>query len=249
MATTTMQNKSTAGDPLKNPVKIRNMFSGLARRYDLANRVMSLGMDLFWREALARRIKVLEEPGRLLDMASGTGDQIVAAKKLRPRLKTVGLDFSAAMLELARPKFAPLPGPPPEILVGDVLNAPFEHAVFDSVSVSFGLRNVTSRLDFYAEAWRVLKPGGRLLVLEMFHDRASRLAPLKGYYLKKIVPVLGGRLVSREHEAYQYLVSSIMSFPQPAELLAELNGAGFVKTGFRTYTFNSVMLAWGEKSG
>ena len=230
-----------------SPIALRNMFSSVARRYDLANRVMSLGRDLFWREALARRVKVLEGPGRLLDLASGTGDQIVAVKRARPDLAVTGLDLSPAMVELAAPKFAALAPPRPEMLVGDALSLPFEAESFDSVSISFGLRNITARTELYREVLRVLKPGGRFLVLEMFYDRHSLAAPIVGFYLKKIIPVLGGRIVSREKEAYRYLVSSIMGFPQPEELAGEMTRAGFMAPQFRTYTFNAVMLVWGEK--
>jgi len=234
-------------EPRASSIALKNMFSSVAQRYDLANRVMSLGRDLFWREALARRVKALEIPGRLLDLASGTGDQIVAVKRARPEMAVTGLDLSPAMVELAAPKFAALAPPAPEMLVGDALEMPFEEESFDSVSISFGLRNITARAELYGEVLRVLKPGGRFLVLEMYYDRHSLTAPAVGFYLERIIPFLGGRIVSREREAYRYLVSSIMGFPQPEELAGELTRAGFVSPEFRTYTFNAVMLVWGDK--
>lgn len=233
--------------PRPSSVTIRNMFSSVAQRYDLANRVMSLGRDLFWREALARRVKILESPGRLLDLATGTGDQIVAIKRARPDMAVTGLDLSPAMVELAGPKFARLAPPRPEMLVGDALDLPFDDDSFDSVSISFGLRNITARAELYGQVLRVLKPGGRFLALEMYYDRQTPASPLVGFYLKNIIPVLGGRIVSREKEAYKYLVSSIMGFPRPEELAGEMTRAGFVSTAFLTYTFHVVMLVWGEK--
>lgn len=223
------------------------MFNEVARRYDLANRVMSLGRDPFWRKASARRIKIIDAPGRLLDLAAGTGDQIVAAKKEFPQLETVGLDISANMMELAAPKFAYLSPPAPVMVSADALNPPFEDNSFDSVSISFGLRNISARRDLYAQVLRVLKPGGRFLVLEMYHDRDAFLAPLVNFYMKKVVPVLGGRIVSREQEAYRYLISSILAFPQPYRLIEEMGQAGFVELAYQSYTFNTVMLAWGHK--
>ncbi len=233
--------------PRKNSVAIRNMFSSVARRYDLANRVMSLGRDPFWRSTLARRVKVLEAPGRLLDLAAGTGDQIVAVKSVRPDMEVTGLDLSTVMMELARPKFAGLSPPAPVMVEGDALDLPFEGGRFDSVSISFGLRNIPARAELYRQVLRVLKPGGRFLVLEMYHDREDVFAPLIRLYMKKVVPLLGGRLISREREAYRYLVSSIMAFPRPEDLAAEMTAAGFESVAFRIYTFRTVMLVWGEK--
>lgn len=231
----------------KNSLAMGNMFDEVARRYDLANKLMSLGRDRFWREASARRLKVLDAPGRLLDLAAGTGDQIVAAKKARPNLEAVGLDISPAMMELAAPKFEKLPSPKPEIIAGDALDIPFTDNHFDSVSISFGLRNITARKELYKEVLRVLKPGGRFVVLDMYHDRHAFLTPLIHFYLKRVVPVLGGRIVSRQTEAYRYLISSILAFPQPGQLIEEMAAAGFSGLDYQSYTFNTVMLVWGHK--
>lgn len=241
------QPKSTRPNSQLGTVALKNMFSGVARRYDLANRVLSLGRDTFWRQALARRIKVLDCPGRLLDLAAGTGDQIIAIKKFWPQLKIVGIDLSATMMDLAWPKFIRLSPPIPEMVVGDALELPFEADSFDSVSISFGLRNIPSRREIFREVLRVLKPGGRFLVLEMFHDRQALLAPVARFYLEKVVPVLGGRIISREYEAYSYLTSSVLAFPQPEALVSELEVAGFCRRGWRSYTLGTVMLVWGEK--
>ena len=226
---------------------LRDMFSGLARRYDLVNRVLSLGRDNFWRLALARRLKIMEPPGRLLDLAAGTGDQIVAAKKLWPGLAVTGLDLAPDMLALARPKLAGLPAPAPELVVGDALDLPFAEAEFDSVSISFGLRNIARRREFYAQVRRVLKPGGRFLILELFHNPQSPWAGLTGFYLRRAVPFLGGRILTRSRGAYRYLADSILAFPQPAQLAGELAAAGFTALAGRFYTFESAMLVCGEK--
>jgi len=223
------------------------MFSGLARRYDLVNRVLSLGRDRSWRLALARGLKIMEPPGRLLDLASGTGDQIVAAKKLWPGLAVTGLDLAPDMLALARPKLAGLPAPAPELVVGDALDPPFTEAGFDSVSISFGLRNISRRRELYAQVRRVLRPGGRFLILELFHNPRSPWAGLTGFYLRSVVPFLGGRILTRSGEAYRYLADSILAFPQPAQLAGELAEAGFTALTVRLYTFESAMLVCGEK--
>lgn len=233
--------------PGLNTEAMAGMFSEVADRYDLANRVMSFGRDSFWRSALSRRLKVLDPPGRLLDLAAGTGDQIVSAKLARPGLAATGLDLSRAMIDRASPKLAKLPPPTPEMLVGDALAIPFEAAAFDSVSISFGLRNISDRAELYREVRRVLKPRGRFLILEAFHDRKSVLAPVVRYYLNEIMPAIGGRLVSRQREAYRYLASSIMAFPRPETVAADLAAAGFENLNWRVYTFNTAMLVWGDK--
>ncbi len=224
------------------------MFSGLAGRYDLANRVMSLGRDLAWRRALARRIHLVDRPGRVLDLAAGTGDQIVAIKALWPQLELTGLDLSEEMMRLAQPKFDCLPEPRPTMLVGDALELDFEENYFDSVTISFGLRNIQARSQLYQQVRRVLKPGGRFLVLEMYHDRRALLAPLVNFYLRRVTPFVGGRLISGQVEPYRYLASSILAFPQPEEIAAELAGCAFEAIDFLRYNFNSVMLLWGHKA-
>jgi demethylmenaquinone methyltransferase/2-methoxy-6-polyprenyl-1,4-benzoquinol methylase len=223
------------------------MFSGLARRYDLVNRVLSLGRDWSWRLALARRLKIVEPPGRLLDLAAGTGDQIVAAKKFHPGLAVTGLDLAPDMLALARPKLARLPAPAPELVEGDALALPFAEAGFDSVSISFGLRNIDRRRELYAQVLKVLKPGGRFLILELFHDPQSPWAALTGFYLRRIVPFLGGHLLTRSGGAYRYLADSILAFPQPAALAGELAEAGFTALDWRLHTLGTALILGGEK--
>jgi demethylmenaquinone methyltransferase/2-methoxy-6-polyprenyl-1,4-benzoquinol methylase len=244
------KNGPAAGRPLigrQEPRALRAMFSNVARRYDLVNRILSLGRDPFWRRALARRLKIVEPPGRLLDLASGTGDQIVAAKKLWPDLAVTGLDIASDMLALARPKLAGLPGPGPELVMGNALELPFAEASFDSVSISFGLRNISPRRELYAQVRRVLKPGGRFLILELFHSPHSPWAALTRFYLRHVVPVLGGRILTRSPAAYRYLADSILAFPQPAQLAEELAEAGFTALTGRLYTFDSALLICGEK--
>ena len=245
----TTENKPAA-DPLlgrQDPRALRDMFSGLAGRYDLVNRILSLGRDSFWRLALARRLKIIEPPGRLLDLASGTGDQIMAAKKIWPGLAVTGLDLAPDMLALARPKMAALPAPAPELVVGDALDLPFAEAAFDSVSISFGLRNINRRRELFAQVRRVLKPGGRFLILELGHNPKSPWAALTGFYLRRLVPFLGGRILTRSDQAYRYLADSILAFPQPAHLAEELAEAGFTALDTSLYTFDSAMLISGEK--
>jgi demethylmenaquinone methyltransferase/2-methoxy-6-polyprenyl-1,4-benzoquinol methylase len=179
-----------------------------------------------------------------LDLATGTGGQIAVAKKLRPDLAVTGLDLAPDMLDLARLKLARLPAPAPELIAGDALALPFAESSFDSVSISFGLRNISRRPALYAQVLRVLKPGGRFLILELFHNPQSAWAGLTGFYLRRLAPFIGGRVLG---EAHRCLADSILTFPQPARLAEELAEAGFTALTGRLYTFESALLVCGEK--
>ena len=152
------------------------------------------------------------------------------------------------MMKLAEVKFNGLAPPPRVMIAGDALKLPVDDNSVDSVSISFGLRNISARRDLYRQVLRVLKPGGRFVVLEMYHDRGDLFSPIISLYLKKVVPIIGGRIASQEPEAYRYLISSILAFPQPRQLREEMSAAGFVELGSRSYTFKTVMLVWGHKA-
>ncbi|MGL4208505.1 MAG: ubiquinone/menaquinone biosynthesis methyltransferase [Candidatus Adiutrix sp.] len=230
-----------------NSIKVRNMFSGLAKNYDLVHTLASFGFLGPCRRALARRIKILSPLGQCLDVASGTGEQIIATRKMHPWLPVTGLDFSAAMLAVATPKVRALGLPRVALTCADALNMPFSGDSFDSISLSFGLRNIETRLDFYKEALRVLNPGGRLLILEFYHDPKSKVHLFTDFYLRYGIPSLAA-FISHEKNAYKYLASSVFDFPQPQTLAKEMIASGFNKVSFRTFNFDTVMLMWGEKA-
>jgi demethylmenaquinone methyltransferase/2-methoxy-6-polyprenyl-1,4-benzoquinol methylase len=227
-----------------NPAKIREMFGSITSRYDFFNHALSLGQDIFWRRALARRLLALEPPGRFLDLACGSGDQIIAAHKLWPKAHLTGLDFSRPMLDLASAK---VDGFPASLVLGDILEPPFDDDSFDSISISFGLRNVADREELYRQAYRILKPGGRFLVLELFFDPRHPLSPVLGFHVKRVTPWVVGRLFSSRSDAYRYLSASVIRFPHPAVILDEMEKAGYVGLGYRVYTLSVAMLAWGHK--
>jgi demethylmenaquinone methyltransferase/2-methoxy-6-polyprenyl-1,4-benzoquinol methylase len=233
----------------KRPNRILEMFDKISPRYDALNRVLSLGRDLFWRRALARRLLAIDNPGRFLDLAAGTGDQLAAAREFWPAADLTGLDFSEKMLKLAAAKLAKLPGPRPTLVLGDALLPPFEPASFDSISISFGLRNIGDRPALYRSALRLLKPAGRFLVLDLVFDRRLPWAPLHKLHLKKIAPWTARLAVGRQASAYRYLADSIISFPHPASLCDELEDSGFVAPGSRIYTFWAAALVWDAKPG
>jgi demethylmenaquinone methyltransferase/2-methoxy-6-polyprenyl-1,4-benzoquinol methylase len=227
-----------------NPAKIREMFGNITSRYDFFNHALSLGHDIFWRRALSRRLLALDPPGRFLDLACGSGDQMISAHKLWPKAILTGLDFSRPMLDLASSK---IDGFPASLILGDILDPPFESDYFDSISISFGLRNVADREELYRQVYRVLKPGGRFLILELFFDSRHILSPIVGFHVKKVTPWVAGRIFNAPLDAYRYLGVSVLRFPHPAVILDELEKVGYVGLGYRVYTLGVAMLAWGHK--
>jgi demethylmenaquinone methyltransferase/2-methoxy-6-polyprenyl-1,4-benzoquinol methylase len=212
------------------PEGVRTMFDRIAPVYDAMNRVMTMGLDLRWRR-LAAEIAV-REGDRVLDGACGTGDLALADMRAGAS-HVVGLDFSERMLERARKK-APL-----EWVRGDLLALPFEDASFDAATVGFGVRNVADLPLALGELRRVLRPGGRLAILEITQPRG----PLRRFYalwFDKVVPLLGRVLPGGE--AYSYLPASVRRFPD-AERLAELmREAGFGDVQFRLLAGSIVAL-------
>jgi demethylmenaquinone methyltransferase/2-methoxy-6-polyprenyl-1,4-benzoquinol methylase len=233
--------------------KIRTMFSEISVRYDLLNRVMSLGRDIFWRHCLSRRLLILKTPGIFLDLATGTGDQILSIKKFYPKAKVTGLDFADPMLKLAKKKLDSaakdnkISEPLPTLVYGDALRPDLPLASFDSVSISFGLRNIANKKALYQSVLSLLRPGGRFLVLEVFFDPRSFLAPIYLWHLQSAIPFLARNVFQSSFDAYRYLGQSILKFPHPDRLLDSLKQAGFVDLGYRTYTFGAVMVVWGHK--
>jgi demethylmenaquinone methyltransferase / 2-methoxy-6-polyprenyl-1,4-benzoquinol methylase len=214
---------------------VRRMFDRIAPVYDAMNRVMTAGLDQRWRRATVR--PTVREGDRVLDACCGTGDLAIAARKAGAG-EVVGLDFSERMLERARRK-----APDLEFVQADVLKLPFEDASFDAAVVGFGVRNVEDLEAGIRELRRVLRPGGRLGILEITTPRG----PLKLFYklwFDRIVPLLGRVLPGGA--AYTYLPASVRRFPGP-EALAELLGScGFGHVEFRRFAGGIVALHVGE---
>jgi demethylmenaquinone methyltransferase/2-methoxy-6-polyprenyl-1,4-benzoquinol methylase len=215
------------------PERVQTMFDRIAPVYDVMNRVMTAGLDQRWRRATA---KAVVEPGdRVLDAACGTGDLAVIAA--RAGGKVTGLDFSEAMLERARRK-----APELDWVRGDLLALPFEDESFDAATVGFGVRNVADLPGALEELRRVLKPGGRLGILEITRPRG----PLRFFYslwFDRIVPLLGKVLPGGE--AYTYLPASVRRFPGPDDLAAQM--AGFRDVGYRLFAGGIVALHTGVR--
>ena len=213
---------------------VRAMFDRIAPVYDAMNRVMTVGLDQRWRRATA--VAVVRSGDSVLDACCGTGDLAVAAARRGGRV--TGLDFSGRMLERARRK-----APALEWVEGDLLALPFADGSFDAATVGFGVRNVEDLERGLTELWRVLRPGGRLGVLEITQPRGA-LRPFYGLWFDRIVPLLGRVLPGGS--AYTYLPASVRRFPGPDELARLLEAIGFADVRYRTFAAGIVALHTGE---
>ena len=195
------------------------MFDRIARRYDFVNRVLSLGIDKSWRRKTVRALQLGERP-RVLDVATGTGDLAIDIARMTPGATVIGLDPSTQMLAIAETKLAKRKlTDRVSVVVGDAQALPFQDCEMDAATISFGIRNVPDRLQGLRELARVVRPGGRIAVLELGEPRKGVLGRAARFHTRHVVPRLGA-LLSGSRE-YAYLQKSIAAFP-PAEEFAEL---------------------------
>jgi ubiquinone/menaquinone biosynthesis methyltransferases len=226
---------------MPDPNAVNSMFGRIARRYDLANRLLSLGTDTSWRRQLVHAVSRCH-PREVLDLATGSGDVALAlADALPPDTQIVGMDFCAPMLAEAEKKRAARPTARNIIFrEGDGLNLPLDHESFDVATISFGLRNMADRHRSLTELRRVLRPDGTLFVLE-FSQPQRWFRPFYLFYLRHLLPHLAG-LLTGDRAAYAYLNATIESFPGRDALAAEIRAAGFSRVIARPMTFGIVAL-------
>lgn len=212
---------------MPDPTAVNSMFCRIARRYDLANRLLSGGVDLWWRRELVIAVKQIA-PRQILDLATGSGDVAFALARRLPGARIVGADFCQPMLDeaLARKSaYGNTRYGNVDFQPADGLALPFADESFDAVTISFGLRNMADRHLCLSEMRRVLKPTGRLFVLE-FSQPQAWFRPFYFFYLRKILPALAG-WVTGDRAAYVYLNETIEQFPNASALSDEFGRAGF----------------------
>ena len=221
------------------------MFDSISGNYDFLNHFLSLGIDIRWRR---KAVKLLArgKPKLILDVATGTGDFAVETLKLNPD-KVIGIDISEGMLEVGRKKMKDRGYDSRiELLSGDSENLPFEENKFDAVVVGFGVRNFENLEKGLAEMYRVLKPGGRMVVLEFSKPTMFPFKQLFNFYFNFILPKIG-KLISRDPAAYTYLPESVQAFPDGDSFVRILNRIGFKDTLCKPLTLGISSLYTGIK--
>ncbi|MDD2851179.1 MAG: bifunctional demethylmenaquinone methyltransferase/2-methoxy-6-polyprenyl-1,4-benzoquinol methylase UbiE [Desulfuromonadaceae bacterium] len=226
--------------------KIQNMFGAIAPRYDFLNRLLSFGIDRRWRTKAVRLLKY-REGARILDVATGTGDVALEIARQTPRsVKITGADFCKEMVDLGAVKVAASPyAGRIDFKVAPCEDLPFANDVFDSITIAFGIRNVVDRKLGLAEMWRVLRPGGRMIILEFSTPRSQLFRQLYYFYFRRLLPMIGG-LFSR-YNAYKYLPDSVLEFPSQADFSRMIGDAGFRNIHLHELTFGIATIYVGEK--
>jgi demethylmenaquinone methyltransferase / 2-methoxy-6-polyprenyl-1,4-benzoquinol methylase len=210
------------------PAHVREMFGSIATRYDLANHVLSCGVDFYWRSRAAE-IVATWQPHTIADIATGTGDLALAMQKKLPHAELTGVDFLAEMLELARRKGVR------RVVLADAMKLPFDGGSFDCVTIAFGLRNLENCSAALTEMWRVLKAEGHLLVLEFSLPTTPILRAVYRFYLHRCLPLLGSFLTQKK-SAYDYLGDSIEEFPSGNAMCQLMRGTGYISPRFEPLT-------------
>ena len=226
--------------------KIQQMFGTIAPRYDFLNRLLSFGIDRRWRTKAVRLLKY-REGARILDVATGTGDVALEIARSTPvSVRITGADFCREMVELGEVKVAASPyGSRIDFRVAPCEDLPFPDNTFDSITIAFGIRNVVDRKLGLAEMWRVLRPGGRLIILEFSTPRSRLFRQLYYFYFRRLLPVNGG-LFSR-YNAYKYLPDSVLEFPSHEEFSRMIAEAGFKSIHIKELTFGIASIYAGDK--
>jgi demethylmenaquinone methyltransferase/2-methoxy-6-polyprenyl-1,4-benzoquinol methylase len=225
---------------------VHGVFTNVASKYDIMNDVMSVGIHRVWKDAMMDWLA--PRPGqRLLDVAGGTGDIAFRFLKRAKSAEAVVLDMTESMLIEGRTRAeAGAMADNLDWIVGDAMALPFDDNSFDVYTISFGIRNVTRVEDALSEAFRVLKPGGRLMVLEFSQLPNEMMQKAYDLYSFNVIPRMG-QLIANDHDSYQYLVESIRKFPDQERFAAMIRDAGFDNVAYRNMTFGVAALHSGWK--
>lgn len=240
--TETPDHEPNRADLGKDPRRVSGMFDQVAKNYDRTNTVLSMGNDQLWRAATTRAIA--PKPGqRILDLAAGTGASSVSLA--RSGAEIVAADFSPGMIAEGRRRHDGIRNL--TFTEADATNLPFEDDSFDTVTMSFGLRNVNEPRTALRELLRVTRPGGRIVVCEFSHPPSRVFSGLYGFYNNRVLPVVA-KAVSSNAEAYEYLNESIRDWPDQRTLAAWIRDAGWTDVAYRNLSFGIVALHRGTKT-
>jgi len=226
----------------KSPRKIREMFDLISPRYDFLNHLLSLNIDVLWRRKAAERCG--PDPQRVLDVCSGTGDLALELRR-RWNCDVTATDFAFEMLRRARGKGrkdADL-----RFQQADTTRLPFRTATFDACAVAFGLRNVVDTEAGIREMARVVKPGGRVVILEFTTPPSGLMRAGYRFYFSRILPAIGELIAPARRGAYRYLPDSVESWPDPDQLVKSMKKAGLTETGYDRLTFGIAALHYGTR--
>lgn len=224
----------TQTDKQQRAAYVKDLFTRIAKRYDLMNRLMTGGMDISWRRRLVRKLNNGHH-ARILDVGAGTGDLCREIRKHFPHVSLTAADFTPGMLLAGRNW--------PEVLLtaADAMELPFADACFDTVVSGFLVRNVTDVDQTLREMRRVSKAGGRVFVLDMTRPRRNLLSPLVNFYMNRVVPLIG-TLVTGQKDAYTYLPDSTQNFLKAEDLADKMKNAGFHDVCFEVFNFGTVAI-------
>ncbi|MBR5936628.1 MAG: bifunctional demethylmenaquinone methyltransferase/2-methoxy-6-polyprenyl-1,4-benzoquinol methylase UbiE [Bacteroidaceae bacterium] len=223
---------------------IRELFDDIAVKYDRFNHISSFGADRSWRRKAVRAIVNTDKPIQVLDVATGTADFAIAvSKKAAQGSHITGIDLSEGMIEIGKTKCQ---GLPIDLMTGDAENLNFADSTFDRICVAFGVRNFENLMKGLTEMQRVLKPGGRLIVLELSYPKNGLLFWFYKLYSLKIIPKIGAKMTGNTG-AFTYLPDSILKFPLPEKFIPMLREAGFSKIDAHQYMFGVCRMYCAEK--
>jgi len=224
--------------------QVAKMFDNISGNYDFLNHFLSLGIDIIWRKKAIRLLKVIK-PKLILDVATGTGDFAIEALRLNPD-KVIGIDISEGMLDMGRKKMMARGHHQIEMMTGDSENLPFEGNKFDAIIVGFGVRNFEHLEKGLAEMFRVLRPGGKVVILEFSRPTRFPFKQLYNAYFNFILPKIG-RWISNDKAAYTYLPESVQAFPDGEKFTTKLSDIGFKEITCQPLTFGISSLYTGIK--
>jgi demethylmenaquinone methyltransferase/2-methoxy-6-polyprenyl-1,4-benzoquinol methylase len=230
----------------KHSARVESMFNRISPRYDLLNRIISGGRDMRWRRKAVKMLGDLNG-GTALDICCGSGDFLqIFMDRYGNRVTLVGVDFAVRMLDLARTRFAPIKNRRLVLSRADAMFLPIANSSIDAITIGFGIRNVSDRDAALRETYRVLKPGGRLAMIEPASPPNSFIRAVFLFYFKYISPFIGG-IISGDRAAYRYLHDSFVTFPRPEDFLDQMTSAGFSTVRAYSQFFGTAMIYYGEK--